>query len=151
VSGTVQGCVWDHAHPGDGVAKLVLLCIAEHARDNGHAEIGLRRLSLRTGWGRTAVRQAIARLEDAEYIIRARGDGRLRSAYLIPIFPTCHSDPRGCSRLGNRKGRDATPWGSDPDTLGFATRPIKVREATPQSPPPTFSPPENPPPGADRG
>jgi hypothetical protein len=137
LSGRVQGCVWDHAEPGDAVAKLVLLCLAEHARDNGWCNPSIRRIADRCLLGRTAVKDALRRLRIQEMVWAEPGHGRRSSDYIILDFPRCHTDPTGCSRtdvitvtMCHSGHFGPTAKGSPRDRQKVAKRPTDGRQTT---------------------
>jgi hypothetical protein len=90
-----------------GVAKNVLMQLADIANDDGFAWPSLETLCMRTCWGRTAVIEAIAWLEQSKAIRADRSNGRKTTYWLTPTqflgdrFPELST---GGNRAASRTG-----------------------------------------------
>ncbi len=106
-----------------GVAKAVLMQLADMANDQGYAWPTIETLCMRTDWGRTAVIDGIAWLEERHALEADRSNGRKTVYWLTPDSFTGerHATPEKLSTKQSAR-RTGTPDGP-------------VREADPTSPP----------------
>ncbi len=76
--------VWRHCRARPQ-AKYVCLCIADHAHDDGTgAHPSVPRIAERTGLSRRFVGYALRELEDAGYLVVARGAGKVNRYHVLP-------------------------------------------------------------------
>jgi len=96
-----------------GVAKAVLMQLADMANDQGHAWPTIDTLCMRTDWGRTAVHEAIEWLEKHQAIAADRSNGRKTVYWITPDSFTGerHPDPRELStnRYAKRTSTSGAP------------------------------------------
>jgi hypothetical protein len=104
-----------------GVAKSVLMQLADIANDDGYAWPSLETLCMRTDWGRTAVIDALAWLEEQGAIRRDRSNGRKTVYWLTP----------------SRYTGERHPAPDAPNQSAIRTRPpgVPVRQTDSTSPP----------------
>jgi hypothetical protein len=103
-----------------GVAKNVLMQLAEIANDDGHAWPSLETLCVRTCWSRTAVIEALAWLEQQQVIQTDKSNGRKTTYWLTPDSFTGERFPPPAEDRYRRKNRYASRTG----------QPVRVADPT---------------------
>ncbi|SFB96380.1 Helix-turn-helix domain-containing protein [Polaromonas sp. OV174] len=118
-----------------GVAKNVLMQLAEIANDHGFAFPSIDYLCMRTCWGRSAVIEALKYLEEKKVIWPDRASGRNTTYWVTPanwegeIYPEKDTDP-SATRTGPPAGRVRQT-----DYHPSASRTPPVRQTDPTRPP----------------
>lgn len=129
-----------------GVAKNVLMQLADMANDNGFAWPSIETLCMRTCWGKTAVIEALAWLEENRAIRRPERRNGCRSVYWITPsefvgewFPERRHEqyqaanrtgpPSGPVRVADISGPTDTPHQTD-TTTGTPREPVRLTDRT---------------------
>jgi hypothetical protein len=87
VSIRVMAVVWENADL-DPYERLVMLCLADHADDNGQCYPSIQRICDRTGMGERGVQNVIRRLSSNGRLSVENGGGRhVRNGYTITLNP----------------------------------------------------------------
>jgi hypothetical protein len=122
MSTTVMAAVWPLIMPP--TPKAVLVSLADNANDHGVCWPSIATICRRTCFGKTAVIEAIAWLEQAGHLVADRENGR-HSRYQI----TVHADLFGSAQPDRLAHRSASRSGPPAEPHRSATRTAPVRQA----------------------
>ena len=137
--------IWDNQDPQLTGSKLVImLCLADHANDNGECWPSIARLAERARIAPANVSRHIKELETAGYLIVTRTSGT-HNTYVVSANPRANSiPPSGHSVAGGpppapapshpARQRNSTPARQRNTTpRANATHPARQREASPRT------------------
>ena len=119
--------IWDNQDPQLTGSKLVImLCLADHANDNGECWPSIARLAERARIAPANVTRHIKELEAAGYLIVTRTSGT-HNTYVVSANPhTSAPPPPAPAQYHPARQRNITPRAS-------ATHPARQREASPRT------------------
>lgn len=106
--------------------KAVLISLADNANDSGYCWPSIATICERTCFGRTAVIEAIGRLEEGGYVTANRDNGR-HTTYVISPQPVRQTDP-SAKRTGPPDGGDPSASRTGPVRQTDTNRHLTVNE-----------------------
>ena len=127
--------IWDNQDPQLTGSKLVImLCLADHANDNGECWPSIARLAERARIAPANVTRHIKELEAAGYLIVTRTSGT-HNTYVVAANPhTSAPPPPAPEQAHPARQRNSTPARQRNTTpRASATHPARQRKASPRA------------------